>query len=1328
MQFTKMIASAITLGAAMAITGDLTYYETGLGACGKTSYEGDYVCAIGHGMYEAATIGGNPNNNPYCGKQIRATLPATGKTVTVTVVDSCGGCADNALDFAGGAWNDITNGAAPTRYHDLEWNWVGRALTFLLLNIHLTGSPVKPCLLTPSLLPLNQLDRPFTSNINLHLRPLPQELRTPTAPCQPPSTTWRSIPVCTTTARGTFINIAPPSQPRPAPSGTRTSATISDSDKPPHPLRSYSLTIIKDAAKHLHETQRKAQERQGCLPVRIAVDGGNMQPLPHVLLPQLQQQDQGQDQASDGRVGAGSEGGGGIPGEESAPSFPFTSRRGLRPSQSPVFNEASRQSPSRRSSPESPTLLGRRKLSRDNRADTQEVALYRPQPGSRAEPPSQWPRAPSQVPPQLVGGSAGADAGILISSPNPITEYKTQMRSLLARSSFPRSSASVHPPTPRSQHSHHSHHSSSTMSSITSQSSYASSYAYIFRRKKPDLRLLRKSSKPPQHLKPRASAVKTPVSIDVAQRTAGPRVVEDTGYVESTTKHITPPPMEIPIALTLPELLKAEPPPKPLRKVQTLRFKSLVVEGRQPKHTLKTAVSRPVLSRPIPPQISTLEYSPDAVPSQMGLRVLHFGSLHEDETVQRTSRKTRLNERSSGSRGQRGSSRQSSRNSSRRDLTGMRKHYRDDTPSEQAPNLANGSAFRHGDSYFHHREPEATYCKEYVPWRTPVANEDREPSGYFVTRPDLTVAGDEPLPNEQLQRSSTMQTTISAVAKRKSSTFFKLFRRSVFKEKDDHDYNRKASRKHGSEMASSNIESKKSPEWADVPLPQLTPGITLSSPADSKGEYTRSLVPELHSPSYFGRAKLLGDDSSKSLTPSPGHASPTDLKPDRASPSPLFPGPRHHKRSSSEALSPMSRPQKSSILRHSSILESEGSPGTAGQVLPGFISPTPYSRAPETASHNPEEYQPHRREKIQQQPSIASLALPDLRSKQSQALTFQEPVLRKKPSAWKNLVNGIRKVSSLGFHARNRGSSSEEDVERHDPLLRAKRSFAKLKLRPSLSAINVRNGKLVRKSSRDSQLQSGSVDTEDEEKPSVLHQKSFPQQTPPQPRQPRPIRPEDLIVTNFEQTPFSKRYYDSIRTEQQAIRAFIDETMEEDDEECDEVVLGFEQNVPDHLPKSPLCPLHPKHKSGGKAICPLHGRYKPPKRPPSPMHKMEIVFDTRENDTAGQPGATAAQAKLTTGIDGTEAYLKRSTFMSQQTFRSRRMQQTSSMGSDGAESLELVHSESSADADAWSRPRRQRLHHLQRRGSECARGRNLFRGESALDIRKRRAKRHRERC
>ena len=55
------------------------------------------------------------------------------------------------------------------------------------------------------------------------------------------------------------------------------------------------------------------------------------------------------------------------------------------------------------------------------------------------------------------------------------------------------------------------------------------------------------------------------------------------------------------------------------------------------------------------------------------------------------------------------------------------------------------------------------------------------------------------------------------------------------------------------------------------------------------------------------------------------------------------------------------------------------------------------------------------------------------------------------------------------------------------------------------------------------------------------------------------------------------------------MRAFLDETLNEDE---DDSVVSFELDVPDHLPNSPLCPLSPKHKSGGKAICPLHGRKK----------------------------------------------------------------------------------------------------------------------------------------
>ena len=54
------------------------------------------------------------------------------------------------------------------------------------------------------------------------------------------------------------------------------------------------------------------------------------------------------------------------------------------------------------------------------------------------------------------------------------------------------------------------------------------------------------------------------------------------------------------------------------------------------------------------------------------------------------------------------------------------------------------------------------------------------------------------------------------------------------------------------------------------------------------------------------------------------------------------------------------------------------------------------------------------------------------------------------------------------------------------------------------------------------------------------------------------------------------------------IRSLVDEALRESEDE--EGMQLFELDVPDHLPSSPLCPLNPNHKSGGKAICPMHGR------------------------------------------------------------------------------------------------------------------------------------------
>ena len=35
----------------------------------------------------------------------------------------------------------------------------------------------------------------------------------------------------------------------------------------------------------------------------------------------------------------------------------------------------------------------------------------------------------------------------------------------------------------------------------------------------------------------------------------------------------------------------------------------------------------------------------------------------------------------------------------------------------------------------------------------------------------------------------------------------------------------------------------------------------------------------------------------------------------------------------------------------------------------------------------------------------------------------------------------------------------------------------------------------------------------------------------------------------------------------------------------------LDQNIPDHLPWSPLCPRHHKHISGGMGDCMMHGRH-----------------------------------------------------------------------------------------------------------------------------------------
>jgi len=104
-------------------SGDGTFYATGLGACGITNYDTDYIAAISYITFDSypGYDGSNPNNNPICGKS--AHVCYQGKCVDVTVTDRCAGCygAYN-LDFSPAAFNVLADPSAG-RINPIEWHW-----------------------------------------------------------------------------------------------------------------------------------------------------------------------------------------------------------------------------------------------------------------------------------------------------------------------------------------------------------------------------------------------------------------------------------------------------------------------------------------------------------------------------------------------------------------------------------------------------------------------------------------------------------------------------------------------------------------------------------------------------------------------------------------------------------------------------------------------------------------------------------------------------------------------------------------------------------------------------------------------------------------------------------------------------------------------------------------------------------------------------------------------------------------------------------------------------------------------------------------------------
>ncbi|EME44176.1 hypothetical protein DOTSEDRAFT_172257 [Dothistroma septosporum NZE10] len=923
-----------------------------------------------------------------------------------------------------------------------------------------------------------------------------------------------------------------------------------------------------------------------------------MQRVPTLLLEELQQQGAAEAQEEDRGARDSSEGGGRMAsrtssqGSETSFSFPSASFSPPPPTPTSLLGQSARV-------PKRPTLQipgcpGRRADRIEPSIEQQQATTFtRPRSGSQAPGPPSRPCAPSALPPQLLGGYTGSDANLLIARSDSMKDYKSgqqeamkaQMHALLASSTSPirvpslpsfgmkrQESVLI---TPASEISHYSY---TELPSSSSEESTASSFAYYLRRQEPDTRLLKKKSMPFQHLIKKPSMLKPIPGASRSPSSCKPKVVDDTGFVESTTAGIQPPsPPDKPFALTLTKSMRVDSNRsfKPLRKAQTLKLQPMgkpsLISLQVPSSTSRTTLA---LSR----SASSLQRQAPA------FRYLRFQSpqivdfSHSDSAMSIASL-TALKERPR------------KRSLALREPPLHKPRFRAVTPLKLVPGTPGKQSFRHDDSYFPILGIDAMPAGEFVPPRSPALTtpDERKTGALQLQEPESEVIfkRDRGL-IKRVTLSSPVRGSVASTKPRKQSRMFSVFRKTHLNDNVFQDRTEELDTSPGSLP----------PPLMTPPTP-ATPGIKIHSPAESGGVKRRmsSIVPDLAAPSYFAWPKARCNQSDSSTSRSPG-ASPMSTMADDDLPTlPHFGGrTRGHNRSSSEQLSPKSTSRARSKSRRRQMSVNRGA-----QLVqqPLRSSESSHITAPSTAEPRSAEVIGPAGRGAASQSYDAIISPPAVDTSDVAAVVRQNAAVKKKASVFRGFFLDLRKMSSADK------ISLHEDVpithaDRRRFAMIPKVSLPALKLRASTATFSPR--RFRRNGGRQRQAARGEADGGDANDNSSVEGAEIPPGQPApktaadeQPHEsPEPLQftAADLVVTKFETTSFSQRYHDARKAEIQLIRSVIEDTLDEDDEEDDDIVLGFEQNVPDHFPSSPLCPLHPKHKSGGKAICPQHRRYR----------------------------------------------------------------------------------------------------------------------------------------
>lgn len=104
-------------GSGEKMSGQATYYTPGLGACGKTSGDSDKIAALNKDQFYDGDSKSNGNGN--CGRKAKVTRG--GKSVTVTIVDSCPGCKKGDLDLSPSAFKELADESEGRV--EINWQW-----------------------------------------------------------------------------------------------------------------------------------------------------------------------------------------------------------------------------------------------------------------------------------------------------------------------------------------------------------------------------------------------------------------------------------------------------------------------------------------------------------------------------------------------------------------------------------------------------------------------------------------------------------------------------------------------------------------------------------------------------------------------------------------------------------------------------------------------------------------------------------------------------------------------------------------------------------------------------------------------------------------------------------------------------------------------------------------------------------------------------------------------------------------------------------------------------------------------------------------------------